>query len=465
MNHVSPAKKFIGDSAFYHKVLGIAVPIIIQNGITNFVNLLDNIMVGQVGTEQMSGVSVANQLMFVYNICIFGAVAGAGILGAQFYGKGDHEGVRHTFRFKLLCGIGLTVIALLIMGCFGSPLIRMYLHDSGDGGDVLATLHYGEQYLHVMMFGLLPYALIQSYAGTLREGGETRLPMTAGLAAVMVNMLFNYILIFGKFGAPALGVQGAAIATVLSRFVELAIVAGWTHSHKERQPFIQGAYRNLYIPKNLVWQILKVGTPLLLNEALWSVGLAFIAQCYSVRGLQVVAAINIANTIGNLFNVVSLAIGSSVSIVIGQLLGAGQLEQARDEDNKLIAFSLVCCLAVGGIMYLVAPAFPQIYNTTDEIRALAASLIRISALCMPLYGFTNAAYFTLRSGGKTVITFLFDSMFVWVCSIPVAFCLSRFTAMPIIPIYLTVQLLEFIKCCIGFVLVKKGVWIQNLVAQ
>lgn len=465
MKHASITKKLIGDAAFYHKVLGIVVPIIVQNGITNFVNLLDNIMVGQVGTEQMSGVSVANQLMFVYNICIFGAIAGAGILGAQFYGKGDHEGVRHTFRFKLICSLAITAIALVIMGAFGSPLIRTYLHDNGEGGDVLATLHYGEQYLRVMMFGLVPNALVQSYAGTLRESGETKLPMMAGLAAVAVNMVFNYILIFGKFGAPVLGVEGAAIATVLSRFVELAIVAGWTHTHKEKQPFIEGAYRSLYIPKDLAWQITRVGTPLLLNETLWSVGLAIIAQCYSVRGLQVVAAINITNTIGNLFNVVSIAMGSAVSIVIGQLLGAGKLEQARDEDNKLMAFAVVSCLLVGGVMFLVAPAFPEIYNTTDEIRALATSMIRISALCMPLYGFTNAAYFTLRSGGKTIVTFLFDSMFVWVCSIPVAFCLSRFTAMPIVPIYLTVQLLEFIKCCIGFVLVKKGVWIQNLVTQ
>lgn len=465
MEYISPIKKFVGDSAFYRKVLGIAVPIIIQNGITNFVNLLDNIMVGQVGTEQMSGVSVTNNLMFVYNICIFGAVAGAGILGAQYYGKGDHEGVRHTFRFKLICSLVITVIALVILTGYGSGLIQTYLHDSGEGGDVLATLRYGEQYLHVMLFGLLPYALVQSYAGTLREGGETKVPMFAGMIAVLVNMLFNYILIFGKFGAPVLGVRGAAIATVLSRFVELVIVVGWTHSHKEKQPFIVGAYRSLYIPKALSVQVAKVGTPLLLNETLWSVGIAFIAQCYSVRGLQVVAAINIANIIGNLFNVVSLSMGSSVSIVIGQLLGAGQLEQARDEDNKMIAFSLACCLVVGGLMFLVAPAFPEIYNTTDEIRALATSLIRISALCMPLYGFTNAAYFTLRSGGKTIITFLFDSMFVWVCSIPVAFCLSRFTAMPIIPIYLIVQLLEFIKCCIGFVLVKKGVWIQNLVTR
>jgi putative MATE family efflux protein len=455
--------KFVGDAAFYRKIMQITIPIIIQNGITNFVSLLDNIMVGQVGTEQMSGVSVANNLMFVYNICIFGAIAGAGILGAQYYGKGDQEGVRYTFRFKLICSLIISALAWLILGGFGTPLIRTYLHDTGEGGDVLTTLLYGEQYLQIMLLGMVPYALVQSYAGTLREGGETKVPMVAGLIAVTVNMVCNYILIFGHFGAPALGVRGAAIATVLSRFVELAIVVIWTHSHRDSHAFIKGVYRSLYIPKNLSLQIMKVGAPLLLNESLWSVGIAVIAQCYSVRGLQVVAANNIANTIGNLFNVVSLSMGSAVSIVIGQLLGAGQLEQAREEDNQIIAFALVCCVIVGALMYLVAPAFPGIYNTTEEIRQLSTSLIRISALCMPLYGFTNAAYFTLRSGGKTVVTFLFDSVFVWVCSIPVAFCLSRFTAMPIVPIYLTVQLLEIIKCGIGFVLVKKGVWIQNLV--
>ena len=411
----------------------------------------------------MSGVAIVNQLMFVFNICIFGAVAGAGILGAQFYGSGNHEGVRHTFRFKLISSAALTVLGLIVLGFWGGGLIQAFLHEGSDVGNIEATFAYGSRYLAIMLAGLFPFALVQTYSGTLRESGETIMPMVAGIAAVLVNMVFNYILIFGKFGAPALGVEGAAIATVLSRFVELLIIVVWTHTHKEKNPFIEGAYRSLHIPAPLLRQILVTGTPLLINEALWSGGMATIAQCYSVRGLAVVAGINIANTIANVFNVVFLSLGNAVGIIIGQLLGAGKLEEARDEDNKLLAFAVASCMAVGVIMFLIAPVFPQIYNTEAEVRRLATSFIQISALCMPLYGFTNAAYFTLRSGGKTFVTFLFDSVFVWLASIPLVFCLTRYTEVGIVYVYLACQLTEFVKCCIGFALVRKGVWVQNMV--
>ena len=455
--------RLIGNKQFYKKVLYITIPIMIQNGITNFVNMLDNIMVGQVGTEQMSGVAIVNQLMFVFNICIFGAVAGAGILGAQYHGSGNHEGVRHAFRFKLFCCLGLCLFGILLFRGAGGSLIRTYLHEGGDVGDIEATFRYGCGYLDIMVAGLLPFAAVQVYSGTLRETGETMMPMVAGIAAVLVNMVFNYILIFGKFGAPVLGVQGAAIATVLSRFVELMIIVIWTHRHAEKNPFIRGVYRSFYIPRGTVRQILITGTPLLINEALWSGGMATIAQCYSVRGLAVVAGINIANTIANVFNVVFLSLGTAVGIIIGQLLGAGKLEEAKDEDNKLIAFAVFCCMAVGIVMFLIAPLFPQIYKTEEEVRRLATQFIQISALCMPLYGFTNAAYFTLRSGGKTMVTFLFDSVFVWLVSIPLVYVLTRYTGVPIVPVYLACQLTEGIKCAIGFVLVRKGVWVQKVV--
>ena len=173
--------------------------------------------------------------------------------------------------------------------------------------------------------------------------------------------------------------------------------------------------------------------------------------------------INIANTIANVFNVVFLSLGTAVGIIIGQLLGAGKLEEAKDEDNKLIAFAVVCCMAVGIVMFLIAPLFPKIYKTEEEVRRLATQFIQISALCMPLYGFTNAAYFTLRSGGKTMVTFLFDSVFVWLVSIPLVYVLTRYTGVPIVPVYLACQLTEGLKCAIGFVLVKKGVWVQKVV--
>ncbi|MCI5511892.1 MAG: MATE family efflux transporter [Eubacterium sp.] len=456
-------KKFIGDKSFYKMVLMIAVPIMIQNGITNFVSLLDNIMVGQIGTEQMSGVAIVNQLMFVYNLCIFGGLSGAGIFTAQYFGQKDEEGVRHTFRYKIWMAVILTILAVVVFVVGGESLISNYLNGSSDGGDLAAALHYGKQYLWVALAGLPAFMMVQVYASTLRECGETLVPMKAGITAVLVNLVLNYLLIYGKFGLPALGVVGAGLATVISRYVEMAIVLTWTHRHKDRNPYIVGLYRTLKVPGYLVTRFIIKGAPLLVNETLWAAAQASLMQCYSVRGLSVVAAFNIGSTIANLFNVVFIALGDSVAIVVGQQLGAGRMEEARDTDNKMIAFSVMCCTGVALVMLLIAPLFPQLYNTDPGTRQLAAYLIMAQAIFMPQNAFLHAAYFTLRSGGKTLVTFLFDSVFVWCVSVPIAFVLSRYTTMFVVFIFACVQIGDWLKCIIGFVLVKKGVWMQNIV--
>lgn len=462
---MSIKNKLIGDKAFYKMVLSVAVPIMIQNGITNFVGLLDNIMVGRVGTEQMSGIAIVNQILLVYNLAIFGAISGAGIFSAQFFGCKDHKGVRHTFRFKIYICAAITLIGLLILGFWGENLILLYLHGEGNEASLQAALQYGRDYLLVMMVGLLPFGVEQIYTSTLRECGETMVPMKAGIVAVLVNLVLNYLLIFGSFGFPKLGVVGAAVATVISRYVQAAIVVIWTHTHAGRMPFIVGAYQSFRIPAQLTSNILVKGTPLMINEILWSAGMATLMQCYSVRGLDTVAALNISTTISNLFNVVFIAMGSAISIIVGQLLGAGKMEEAKDTDTKLIAFSVGSCVAIGLVLIILAPLFPMLYNTTDAVKGLAAYFLRIAAACMPIAAFMHATYFTLRSGGKTIVTFLFDSVFLWGVSIPVAFVLSRYTELHSIPLYLSCQLLDIIKCIIGFVLVKKGVWLQNIVLK
>ena len=455
-------QKFIGDRAFYKMVLLIAVPIMIQNGITNFVNLLDNIMVGQIGTEQMSGVAIVNQLIFVYNLCIFGGLSGAGIFTAQYFGQKDQEGIRNTFRFKIWMAVLITIFAIAIFIFGGSQLISLYLNDSSSG-DLAATLTYGQLYLKIMLTGLPGFMLVQIYSSTLRECGETVIPMKAGIIAVFTNLIGNYLLIYGKFGFPQLGVAGAAIATSLSRYVEAFIVVGWTHYNKEKNPYIVGLYRTLIIPRSLIKSIIVKGMPLLLNETFWSMGMAALTQCYSVRGLHVVAAVNISNTIGNLFNVSFIAMGSAVAIIMGQMLGAGKLEEARDTNNKLIMFTILLCVGIALCMALFAPLFPKFYNTEEATRELATGFILLQALFMPQQGFLNAAYFTLRSGGKTIITFFFDSVFICMVSVPIAFVLSRFTTLPVLLIFALVQAGDWIKCIIGSILVKKGIWIQNII--
>jgi len=458
-------QRFIGDKAFYKSLLAIAVPIMLQNGLTNLVSLLDNIMVGSVGTEQMSGVSIVNQLLFVFNLCVFGGLGGAGIYTAQFYGKKDTQGVQYTFRFKLMLVVTLLVIGLAVFTLFSEPLIAMYLHEGSETGDIAATAEYGAKYIRVMLWGLLPFAIQQAYGSTLRETGETLLPMKAGIVAIFVNLVFNYILIFGHFGAPAMGVEGAALATVISRYVECLIIVSWTHRHKIRASFIVGAYKTMRVPAALVKDIFKRGMPLLVNEALWSFGMALRVQSFSTRGLAIVAALNISSTISNLFNVVWMALGVAVSIVIGQQLGANEFEKAKQSVWRIMAFSVASAFLMGLAMCLMAPLFPAIYNTTDEVRSIAAGLLRIVGLAAPIHAFCHASYFTLRSGGKTWITFLFDAGYLWVVSIPLARVLSIHTVWPILLVFAICEFIDITKAILGGVMIKKGVWINNIVAD
>ena len=443
----------------------IALPIMLQNGITNFVNMLDNIMVGRIGTDPMTGVSIVNSLLFVWNLCVFGGLSGIGIFTAQYCGKGDDEGVRKTFRLQIITSVLLVLIGITVFAAYGEQLINLYLHEDGGGGSVEATMQAALSYLGVMCVGFLPFALTQSYDTTIRSYGETVAPMIASFLAVAVNLVGNYVLIFGKFGAPALGVVGAAVATVISRFVELTYIAIWAHTHTARVPFIVGALRSLYVPADLTISCIQKGMPLLLNEALWSGGQAALTQCYSVRGLSVVSSLNISQTLANVFNVAFIAMGSATAIIIGQKLGEWGESRADDlieEAWKLTLFSVFLCMISSLIMVSLSIVFPRIYNTSGEIRALATRLICVTACIMPIQAFNNASYFIIRSGGKTWITFLFDSFFCWVVSIPLAFFLAHYTQLPIVPMYALVSGSELLKVGVGLTLVNRGVWIRDI---
>ena len=184
-------KQFIGDKAFYKRVLIVLLPIVIQNFITNFVSMLDNVMVGAIGTLPMSGVTITNQLMFVFAVCIFGASSGAGIFTAQFYGSRNHEGIRHTFRFKVMICLLVSVLAYGICTLWGEDLISMYLTGEGDPADAEKTLEYGMEYMQALFIGFLPFALANCYSTTLRECGQTVVPMVGGICAVLTNLVLN----------------------------------------------------------------------------------------------------------------------------------------------------------------------------------------------------------------------------------------------------------------------------------
>ena len=458
-------KKFIGDKAFYKMAMTVAVPIMIQNFITNFVSMLDNLMVGNLGTEQMSGVSIVNQLIFVFGLAVFGALSGAGIFTAQFFGKNDREGIQHTIRYKAIITVLLFTVATVIFLVFDDQLISLFLHESDSEGNIELTLSYAKAYLRIMMWGAIPFCITQIFSSTLRETGETVAPMIAGVFAVITNCSLNALLIFGLLGFPALGVEGAAIATTISRFVECGIVIAYVLAKRRKFPYFKGVFKSLYIPRKTFRDITFKGMPLLFNEFFWSLGMSLLSVAYSLHGIDVVAGYSISSTVMNLANIAFISLGTSIGIIVGKQLGANQFEKAYDTDRKLITFSAIISVFIGILVFLVGDKIPLLYNVTPQAKEYAAYFIRVCACFIPVHSFANAAYFTIRSGGKTLVTFLMDSVFIMCVNVPIAFGLYYVADIPIWVSFPIIQSIDIIKVIVGMILVKKKVWLNNIVSK
>ncbi|MBO5076443.1 MAG: MATE family efflux transporter [Clostridia bacterium] len=453
--------KYIGDRQFYKRVLALLIPILVQTGITNFVNMLDNLMIGRTGSSEIAGVAVGNQLLFVLNLCVFGMVSGAGILGAQYFGKKDREGFQNILRFKLIAVVLLTAGATALFLGAGEFLVSRFINEE-DPEVRAAAIGYARTYLFINLIGLLPYCFSQAFASSLRETGKSVMPMVAGLCAVAVNLSLNYILIFGKFGAPKLGVKGAAIATVVSRFAEFAVIAISLLARRRQHPYIMGTLRTLRVPGQLVKLILTKSLPLVFNETMWALGMTVVARQYSLRGLATVTAYNIENTVFNLFFVTFAALGSAGGIIVGQHLGAGDMDGAKSDSYRLLGLTVVLGILVSAAFTALSGVIPKLYNIEPEVRTLAARLMLICALTMTIEAIVNELYFILRSGGKMSVTIIFDSGFTWAVLVPTVAILVRFTPLAVPLIYLVDRLLTIIKTVLGAVIFRRGKWMRQL---
>ena len=450
------------DRTIYKKALKLAVPIMIQNGITNMVGLIDNIMVGSLGSEAITAVSIVTQLIFVFNLAIFGGFSGPGIYGAQYHGKGDTEGFRNTVRIKHWIGLIVLIGGILIFLFGGEFLIGLYLKGESEDVDPVLTMKLAKEYMSVMLWGLPFFVAGQIFTSSLRETGNSVKPMVSGIVSVSMDIIFNYLFIYGNFGMPRLEVKGAAIASVIARITEALTIIIWAFAAKKKHTFLQGLYRTLLLKGAVAWKLMKKSIPIFFNELLWAAGIAVLTQCYSMRGLDIVAGINISNALCNLFNVVFVAMGNAVGIITGQTLGASKFEQAKKDSFRLVWFTAIICVLLAAGLISISRLFPSFYNTTDVIKGYATNFIIMTALFFPVQGILNTLYFTLRSGGKTFVTFLFDSVYSWVVPVPCAFLLCKFTMIPVFAVYAVIQAADLIKVTIGAILIRKGVWISNL---
>lgn len=456
-------RRFIGDKKFYKSLMLVVIPILLQMFITQFVSLLDNLMVGQVGGSEMTGVSLANQLLFIFNIAVFGCMSSASIFGSQYFGAKDKGGYQESFRFKWLLALIVIIVSTFLFVFFDDELISFFIKNNEDQTiDPVVALDSAKSYLMIMLIGNIPFVIKEIYSTSLREMKETFIPMLSGIIAIIVNLVFNYLLIFGKFGFPEMGIEGAAIATVMSRFVEMFIVVIYAYAKIKKFDYFNGAFKDKlrissvkkFVPKTIV---------MLTNEVLWSTGLTLILSCYAIRGLDTVAAMNISTTVSNLFWTIGTSVGNGTAIILGAKLGAKLLDEAKSDSYKILGFAFVTSIFFALIMFGTAYFVPNMYKVDDSIRDLAKLFIIIVALIIPFHTVDCCMYFILRTGGKVFITFLFDSFFVMAIKLPIVFVLVKYTSMGIVPIFILVNLLDAFKAIPGYILVNKGVWLKVIV--
>ena len=379
-------ERMLGDRAFYAEMISVVVPIIIQNTVSNVVSLLDNVMVGRVGTLQMSAVAIVNQLLFVFNLCIFGGLAGAGIFATQYAGAHDHKGVRDCFRVKWMISLSMLACALAVFIALPKQLIGMYLAEETAQADAAATLGFGMDYLTVMLWGLLPFGVTQVYASTLREVGETRLPMLASVAAILVNLVFNYFLIFGKCGFPEMGVTGAAIATVISQIVS-CVVGFWYM--RRRYELLRFSVRELRLDRTAAGRVLKIGAPMAIQQSIVSCGFLFLQKLVNLFGESMIASYTVATRMENILMIPIVGIQNTMATFAGQNMGA----QRPDRVSKGLGQGVLVSLGMTMILCLAQIAGIPLIIRAFQLDAGAAAICRLhlfsSAVAIPIF----AVYF------------------------------------------------------------------------
>jgi putative MATE family efflux protein len=446
-------KRFIGDRSFYREVIAISLPIILQQLITTLMGIADNIMVGQISSDVLASVTVANKYFMITQSVMFGITGGICIFISQYYGAEDHDKVQGLFLLNMLGALTVAGISTAILLAFPRQLLGIFLTSDH-------TIAYGLEYLGYVVFSYLPFAVSLACMTALRSIGYTKAPLMISIGAVFLNVGLNYALIFGKFGLPRMGVAGAALATLIARIVEMLLFAAVISSGREYFTFSTREFR--VMDKKLLRQIWSRALPLLGNEILWSTGTTSLFWAYSFVHEPFIAALAIVEMSSGVAFVIFGGLGVSISVMIGKRLGAGLFDEAKANAGRLIVFACGFSLLMTLGMFLLAPAIPHLFNTSEAIRLMATQLLRTQALFYIVITINVSCFLIFRAGGDTKSAMAIDSGFVWFFSLPLAVFLALVVKPPLPLFYLIIQSCELLKMVIAVRYLKRGRWVVNL---
>ncbi|HOK62310.1 MAG TPA: MATE family efflux transporter [Soehngenia sp.] len=447
--------KALKDKVFLKTMLTIALPVAIQNLVSSSLNMVDTLMISNLGSASIAGVGLANQVFFLYILLTFGINSGGAIFIAQYWGKEDVKNVNKSMGFaimsSLIIGIVFTLAALispkLILGIFTKE------------ADVIDV---GVKYLRIVSLSYIITAISFSYSIALRTTGKPHVPLIISIISLGTNTLLNYILIFGKFGAPALGVRGAAIATVIARIVEFVLLLYVVYRRNEH---LNANLKELFgWDKEFIKKYISVTYPVILTEGFWALGQIMYTIAYAQLGKTATASIQLTNTIQNMFFVVVKGLASACSIMVGSKIGAEEYEEAYDYAMSFIVLSTVSGVILGLSLTLSADLILKLFNNLEPlVYSSARSIIIIMGLTFVVRVYNNISIVgVLRSGGNTKVAMRIDLSSVWLIGVPLAFMGSMVLKLPVQYLFLLITTEEIVKAILGFPIIKSKKWIQNI---
>jgi len=446
---------FLKDRSFLHEMLKIAIPISLQQLVNALLNMIDVLMVGQLGEASIAGIGLSNQVFFVYILLLFGLTSGMAIFTAQFWGKREIEPIHKVLGMSVLTASIIALIFTIMATVFPRYVLHLFTNDT-------IVIEIGSQYLGIVGFAYIAVAVTTSYVASLRSIQLVKITVLATVIALVFKTILGYLLIFGIGGFPELGVRGAAIATASGRGLELTLLLILVYTQKT--PLAANPLTFFSFDLQFFQRVLKTTMPAVANEFFWSVGIATYNGIYAHIGTEAIAAINVNATIEDLGFVVFMGLGSACAVMVGNRIGAGKKDDAYETVRRVVVLSVVSAWVIGFVVFLMRDMVAGWYNLSPEgvhdVRMLM--LMMASILWLRMFNFSTFIG-ALRAGGDTLFALIMELCSIWLIGVPAAYIGAFVLHLPVYYVYLMVALEELAKAIVSFWRFLSRKWIHDLV--
>ena len=443
------------DKTFFKSLISIALPLTIQNLISSSLNMVDVLMIGSLGDAPLAAVGIGNQFFFLLMLFLFGVNSGGAIFVAQYCGRGDVLSIRKTLSLTLMLGGGISILFSIFAFLLPENIMLIFIEDP-------EVVSLGASYLRILSMSYLSTAVSFSFAFASRSIGKAALPMKVSVFSLGLNTLLNYLLIFGSFGFPELGIQGAAIATLIARIIEMFILVGVIYWNRLELSTRLKDFRSL--DKLFLRRFFKTATPVILNEVFWSLGVTLYTYAYAQLGTEAIAAVQISNTIQNLFMVVAFGLGSASSVMIGNEIGAGRRERAFTYAINFSLISPLIGVLMGSLLFFSAPYLVLFFNVSDTVALYAENILRVLSFVIFAKMFNVTLIIgILRGGGDTTFSLFLEIGSVWFVGVPMAFLGALYFQFPVYYVVALIAIEEIVKALVGIPRVLSKKWIKSVI--